>query len=545
MIDWLVAIVAALSAMLYNFSLNVPDAFSPLSQKILLFIFLNSVSVLISRLAGRGLTELMKRRRGTHAPSELIGFSFSAASSLLVLFLTSYKIFDSDLTSLLATSAAVTVAVGFALQATLGNLFEGISVQLNRPFETGDWIEYKGHIGQIESLTWRALKLRQSDNTVLSIPNNVLAKSVIRVISEHLPTIHEVTFSAPVDIEPHRVVTTIERVMVEVQGVLPEPRPVVHVSSLPKIAPVIQYTAKFSIHYSGNESAVLSQMRERIWYGLARAGIEHAGSLQGTSHDFRVPLIRENHEVSRFAKVVTAMRGHHFFDLFSNEQIEILVQGGSKQVYAPSEIIPLKRDGVGLLSVILHGTVDHPDDGGGTEFAAGQNAIEYWTSEQLNEVKNHYIGYIGPAAEELVHLASLKTADLYTLYRLLAEDISDSTQRRAFLATGPLRRSFEMGRNSVFGTLTWSSGIAIGRGKAVSRGSSEVWQIDATILQEMLEREPALAERLLDVLQKSPAVATMRRDEVRRRFNAYMSFLREISAKPIRGQLQKVASIRQ
>lgn len=45
--------------------------------------------------------------------------------------------FNIDLSSLVAGSAIASVVLGLALQDTLGNLFAGLSLQLERPFEVG------------------------------------------------------------------------------------------------------------------------------------------------------------------------------------------------------------------------------------------------------------------------------------------------------------------------------------------------------------------------------------------------------------------------
>ena len=41
---------------------------------------------------------------------------------------------------LLTTSAVGAVVVGFALQDTLGNLFAGLAIQIEKPFRVGQWI---------------------------------------------------------------------------------------------------------------------------------------------------------------------------------------------------------------------------------------------------------------------------------------------------------------------------------------------------------------------------------------------------------------------
>ena len=45
---------------------------------------------------------------------------------------------------LLTTSAVGAVVVGFALQDTLGNLFAGLAIQIEKPFRVGHWIQVGG-----------------------------------------------------------------------------------------------------------------------------------------------------------------------------------------------------------------------------------------------------------------------------------------------------------------------------------------------------------------------------------------------------------------
>jgi small-conductance mechanosensitive channel len=57
---------------------------------------------------------------------------------------------------LLTTSAVGAVVVGFALQDTLGNLFSGLAIQIEKPFRVGHWIAIGGREGQVQEITWRA-----------------------------------------------------------------------------------------------------------------------------------------------------------------------------------------------------------------------------------------------------------------------------------------------------------------------------------------------------------------------------------------------------
>ena len=47
-----------------------------------------------------------------------------------------------DLSSLIATSALLSVVLGFALQESLGNLFAGLTLNAEQPFEPGEWVTF-------------------------------------------------------------------------------------------------------------------------------------------------------------------------------------------------------------------------------------------------------------------------------------------------------------------------------------------------------------------------------------------------------------------
>ena len=67
--------------------------------------------------------------------------------------------------------------LAFIMQQTLGDLFSGLALSLERPFRIGHWLRLKdGTEGQVEDINWRATHLRGWDNTTLVIPNSVLAR---------------------------------------------------------------------------------------------------------------------------------------------------------------------------------------------------------------------------------------------------------------------------------------------------------------------------------------------------------------------------------
>jgi small-conductance mechanosensitive channel len=92
--------------------------------------------------------------------------------------------------NLFTGSALVTAALGFALKDTLGNVFSGLAIHAEHPFEVGDWIQYdqnQAHIGRVVEINWRATKVITLDEAYVIIPNGQLAQASIRNFTKPEP----------------------------------------------------------------------------------------------------------------------------------------------------------------------------------------------------------------------------------------------------------------------------------------------------------------------------------------------------------------------
>jgi len=98
---------------------------------------------------------------------------------------------------LLATSAIISVVLGLALQDTLGNLFAGVALQFDKPYEIGDWIELHSdkstYTGEVHEITWRATTLFGFFDEVITLPNRMVAQSEISNFSAKAKPIYRGT----------------------------------------------------------------------------------------------------------------------------------------------------------------------------------------------------------------------------------------------------------------------------------------------------------------------------------------------------------------
>lgn len=66
-----------------------------------------------------------------------------------------------------------------AAQDTAKNLFAGVIVFLDKPFIVGDWIQVDAFEGTVEDITFRSTRVRTFENSVVNIPNSIIANASI------------------------------------------------------------------------------------------------------------------------------------------------------------------------------------------------------------------------------------------------------------------------------------------------------------------------------------------------------------------------------
>lgn len=89
------------------------------------------------------------------------------------------EIFSPSTNALLAFAASAGVAIGFASQDILKNIFGGIVIILDRPFQVGDKIQVGGYYGEVVSIGLRTVRIVTPDDSLVSIPNSELVNQSV------------------------------------------------------------------------------------------------------------------------------------------------------------------------------------------------------------------------------------------------------------------------------------------------------------------------------------------------------------------------------
>jgi MscS family membrane protein len=97
------------------------------------------------------------------------------ATAILIGGLVFLHTLDFNLTAALAGLGVGGLAVAFAAQKTLENLFGGVMITSDQPIRVGDFCKFGDQQGTVEDIGLRSTRFRTLDRTVVSVPNGQLA----------------------------------------------------------------------------------------------------------------------------------------------------------------------------------------------------------------------------------------------------------------------------------------------------------------------------------------------------------------------------------
>jgi small conductance mechanosensitive channel len=113
---------------------------------------------------------------------------------------------------ILASSAVLTLIIGFAAQRTLANFAAGILIAFTQPLRLGDRVVVDGNEGVVEEIGLTYTFIRTDDNRRVVIPNEKLASDTIRNATiRSRETLAQITVQVPLDRDLQAVVDVLRR----------------------------------------------------------------------------------------------------------------------------------------------------------------------------------------------------------------------------------------------------------------------------------------------------------------------------------------------
>jgi small-conductance mechanosensitive channel/CRP-like cAMP-binding protein len=309
-------------------------------RKVLSFASLVFLLAAIGRAAVLLVLEAVLGRRLARRPPRIVSDILVGVVYTGVL-LTALRDAGVEPGSILTTSALLTAAIALSLQETLGNVVAGLAIQVQRPFDVDDWIQFDSelkHIGKVLEINWRATKVLTLDQVEVIVPNATLAKAAITTFTKPTPTSRRNLYvQVPADVPPGDVHRSILDALPGSFGLLADPPPSVVTNQF--VDGNVEYWVRFFTDEFHKRDIVDGAARDRIWYALSRRGIRVAPPNRAVAmREVSVESVAHE-EASRTSLREQLLRHVDFLGALSDEQRRSLAQKTSLRLYAPGEAL--------------------------------------------------------------------------------------------------------------------------------------------------------------------------------------------------------------
>jgi len=135
-------------------------------------------------------------------------------------------------TSVVAIFGAAGLAVGLALQGTLGNFASGVMLLVFRPFNVGDFVDAGGTMGSVEEIGIFSTTLKSPDNIKITVPNSQVYGATISNFNGYDTRRIDMVMGISYDDDIQTAIDTIRRIVTADERVLDDPAPQIAVSNL-------------------------------------------------------------------------------------------------------------------------------------------------------------------------------------------------------------------------------------------------------------------------------------------------------------------------
>ena len=202
-----------------------------LALNVVAAILIFFIGRIISKILRSVLVRLMTKAK---VDQTLIKFLSNIAYAILLtlVILAAVNRLGVNTTSFAAAIAAAGLAIGLALQSSLGNFASGIMLILFKPFRVGNVVEVGGITGTVEEIHIFNTILRTGDNVQIHMPNGKISADTIKNFSAEDTRRIDLIVGCSYDDDLRAVKSFLENMLTADDRILTDPEPAVALRDL-------------------------------------------------------------------------------------------------------------------------------------------------------------------------------------------------------------------------------------------------------------------------------------------------------------------------
>lgn len=269
-------------------------------------------------------------------------------------------VFNQPITAVAATSGVVALVMGYSAQSTLREIFAGISLNLDDPFQKGDLIEFDGEWGYIKDMNWRSVTYQDLDQNIVVLPNSKVAEGKIRNLTRPTEVMRRTFFFHAEYNAPTSIVLEVAE-----QAIKECPKVILHPGNFVAFDGFDELGAKYKIHFHSKNFddwfIAGDQLSNALWYGLYRRGIRFAFQRHlnfAFPEDDNRLLPGSLLDGSNWEDLVTLFSRVPVFEQMQEEDIQDLAKTANWRIFGPPERIVSISDTNSSMFIIASGRAE-------------------------------------------------------------------------------------------------------------------------------------------------------------------------------------------
>lgn len=195
-----------------------------IGTKGLTFVIALAVGLIAAKIISMILKKILVKTKGEKTAKTFV-YSCLRVALYTVAVLAALIAIKVDVTSIITAAGLASVVVGLALQNTLANLVSGFILLASKPFTAGDWIEFDGYEGNVDSVNVFYTTIHTFDNKIVKIPNSRLTSNDVVNCSAGENRRVKLTFSVSYEDNLTKVKSVVFDVIAKNDRILTDPEP--------------------------------------------------------------------------------------------------------------------------------------------------------------------------------------------------------------------------------------------------------------------------------------------------------------------------------
>ncbi len=252
-----------------NMQETIQNGLADYGPGILGFLAVLVIGYIVAKIITSGIRKAMNR---SEVDPTLVGFisNLSYMGLMALVVISALGQLGVNTTSFAAIIGAAGLAIGFALQGSLGNFAAGVMLIIFRPFKAGDFVEAGGVSGIVEDVQVFATIIRTGDNKEITVPNGSITGSPIVNYSAKPTRRVDMVFGIGYDDDIKRAKDLLHEIVASDSRILADPEVTIAVSELADSS--VNFVVRPWVN-SGDYWPVLFDTTEKVKLEFDKAGI--------------------------------------------------------------------------------------------------------------------------------------------------------------------------------------------------------------------------------------------------------------------------------